>query len=1447
MLHRSLSATAFRCTAIVAVTAVLGTGLTAVVGSSAIAAPTTPDFISSFEEQDQPVSWISEPETGPDGQPRGSGVTGDGTDAMTVAVGTGPARSYTAREGVGFTGIASLRYAGTVTGAEGGSAWSKVYDVDIPVAGATELSYRIFPELTGDDLRYPSTYAAVDLVFTDGTYLSDLAPVDQNGLQASPRGQGDSKSLYANQWNHRETALGQAAAGKTIDRILVGYDSPHPDAEFAGWIDDITIAAAETVDADQPSDYVVTTRGTNSNGSFSRGNNIPATAVPHGFNFWSPVTDAGSLSWIYAYADHNDDRNRSRLQALSLSHEPSPWMGDRNTFQVMPSVAEGVPSADRQARSLPFSHDNEIASPHHYGVTFDNGLKAEIAPTDHAAVMRFTYPDDNASLVFDNVDNNGSLTIDPANGILTGFTDTRSGSSAGATRMFVYGTLDAPIIDSGKPTDTGGRDAVTGYTRLDAGEDRTVELRLATSMLSQEQAKRNLELEISPDASFDDVRGAAQAAWDDVLDVIEVEGATETQLTTLYSNLYRLSLYPNSGHENTGTADAPVWKHASPVAPAEGENTPTETGAKVVDGKIYVNNGFWDTYRTAWPAYSLLYPEKAGEMIDGFVQQYREGGWVSRWSSPGYSNIMTGTSSDISFADAYTKGITGFDAVDAYEAAVKNATVAPPGNPTNSDVGRKGLQESIFLGYTPDKVSEGVSWALEGNINDFGISKMAEALSKDESLPESDRNRYSEESKYFMDRSRRYGEMFDPSVGFFQGKDSEGNWKSTPEDYDPEEWGHDHDYTETNGWNFSFHAPHDGAGLAELYGGRDGLAEKLDTFFETPETGTKPGSYGGVIHEMIEARDVRMGMWGFSNQVSHHIPYTYIHAGQPHKTQEIVREVLSRHYTGSEIGQGYAGDEDNGETSAWWIFSALGFYPLQMADGTYAMGSPLFTKATVHLENGEDLVVAAPDNSPENVYVQGVELDGKPWKKTYLEHSDLADGGVLTFDMGPEPSRRPVLPTALPPSPSDGNVADPLTDATKGSAGFASGVAGAQQLFDDTSGTEVAVPDDGAIGFRFTSPKQNVARYTLTSGASEGDPTAWVLEGSRDGKKWKAVDSRSGQTFDWRHQTRPFEVTKPGSYQHYRLRITAVSEAGSTSLSEVELMGPQAKQLDDQAWVDETLAGIDLGDVSGLKQDLYLPTGGEFAWASSDALLITDEGRLVTRPDIGEEPVTAEMTVTVTRGEVSGTRTFTVTIAPWTQEEWDAKGTDLETSFEPGQPSALRNDWLRNEGVQEFCCGIGGMETAQGSPLGVPKTGNGILLYSGIAAGDGPSSASNGVVNVPAGTWVRPSTTMSWWVYPEAGNGRVSQFVGLDLLFTDGTLLSDLAPKTLDGASAHPRDLGEVLTTNTWQQVSVDVGAVAAGKQVQKMVMTFDSGDRNGSFRGAFDDVVLERPEGAAR
>ncbi|KFZ81612.1 alpha-1 2-mannosidase [Amycolatopsis sp. MJM2582] len=1003
-----------------------------------------------------------------------------------LRVGTGPRSSPTAKPGVGFTGVHALRYENTLR--------ATVFEVDVEVTGHTELSYVVFPEAESDVPGYRSTFVALDVEFDDGTSA---------GFSATEQGLG--KTLYVDQWNLVRRRLG-AFAGRRITRIVLV--SEPPDAGSAGWVDDVRLAE-RTVEIREPVDHVRTTRGTHSSDKFSRGNNFPATAIPHGFNFWTPVTDASATNWIYSYHRHNDAENRPALQAFALSHQPSPWMGDRHTFQVMPGIGEV--KADQSRRALAFSHDDEIDRPHHYGVRFANGVTTDIAPADHAALFRFTFPGDRGWLLFDNARNRGGVRLDAANGVFTGHTWVRSRLSAGARRMFVYAEFDVPAERGGKIRRPVWR-TVTGFLEFAAGE---VTMRIATSLISLAQAKRNLDQEIPAGTSFEQVRDQARARWSEVLDRIEIEGATEDQRTTFYSNLYRLFLYPNSAHEDTPKG----VRHASPVIRRWWPSTRTRTGAKVVDGEMYVNNGFWDTYRTTWPAYALLTPGRCGRMIDGFVQQYREGGWISRWSSPGYANLMTGTSSDVAFADAYLKGVRGFDVEAAYEAALKNATVTPSGQ----SVGRKGLHESIFLGFTPTSVHEGLSWALEGCVNDFGLANFAEALGR------------SDDAAYFRQRSQQYANHFDHLIGFFQGRNRDGSRHFGAAGYDPEAWGGD--FTETNSWNTAFSVPHDGAGLAALHGGTEALESKLDIFFATPETGRKPGSYGGLIHEMTEARDVRMGQYGHSNQPSHHIPWIYHHAGAPSKTQRIVREVLRRLYVGSDLGQGYPGDEDNGEMSAWYVFAALGFYPLAMGSPEYVIGSPLFTKVTVRLENGKDLVIEAPGNTEDTVYVQGLTIDGRPHDSSALSHSVLAEGAVLKFAMGEQPSE-------WGRSPAEPAAPGPLTDIT-----VADG-----PLFDDTTKTEITFPGrEPVIEFPVEDASREVVMYTLTSGSRRGDPRSWVLEGSDDGEHWTLLDQREGERFRWRRQTRPFALAGPVRHARYRLRVTS-STARRVILAQGELL-----------------------------------------------------------------------------------------------------------------------------------------------------------------------------------------------------------------------------------------------------------------------------------------------------
>ncbi|WP_036112593.1 MULTISPECIES: GH92 family glycosyl hydrolase [Luteibacter] len=1063
-------------------------------------------------------------------------------------VGGPPAEAVlTAKANVGFTGTHSLRYAGNSTGAPN---TAKLFDTDIRVGEGTTLSWLVFPRSNKDDLANPANYVAVDLVFDDGSRLSTTGARDQHRIAATAKAQGEGRVLYPDQWNYVSVDLGAVAKGRRVRSIELVADAP-PGEAFEGFIDDVRIGTATPVSSTHPTDYVDTRRGSNANANFSRGNNFPAVATPHGFNFWTPVTNAGS-NWLYQYQERNGDDNRPRIEAFALSHEPSPWMGERQTFQVMPAQAEsGAPALKRETRALAFGHDAEVAHPDYYRVRFDNGVTTEITPTDHAAMFRFTFTGKRSQLIFDNLNDKAEVTLDPGHRAIQGWSDVRSGLSTGATRLFFYAEFDRDVSESGRLTGE-KRDAASAWFGFDTAKkgNRTVNMRIATSLISVDQARANLGQEIASADTFDSVRERARKAWDDRLDMIKVEGASPDERTILYSNLYRLFLYPNQAYENTGTKDRPVWRYASPFSAPAGPNTPTQTGARVVDGQPYVNNGFWDTYRTAWPAYVLFTPTEAGKMIDGFVQQYRDAGWIARWSSPGYADLMVGTSSDVAFADAWLKGVRNFDVSAFYQSAIRNAS-------TVSDVkgtGRKGIERSLFNGYTDDKVHEGLSWSMDGYINDFAIGNLAAALSK-EPAAAGDYKAYADDAAWYRSRAVGYANLFDPAVGFFVARDPAGKWRWTDKDFSPIRWGGD--YTETNAWNMAFHAPQDGAGLAALYGGREALAAKLDQFFSAPGK-FDVGDYGDVIHEMLEARDVRMGQYGHSNQPSHHIIWMYDEAGQPWKTQDKLRDAVSRLYVGSEIGQGYPGDEDNGEMSAWWLFGAAGFYPLRMGTPEYVIGAPHFPHMTIRLENGASIDIRAPGVSDTNRYVQSLKVNGQAWNKVTLPHELLARGATLDFDMGPSPSKWGTGEDALPASiTAEGAKPAPLVDLTA-DGGKAFGSVKADELarlFDNTSDTTAHLDAKGAaIGWHFVRPV-TVEMLTLTSSAKPADPSGWVLEGSSDGKHYTPVDERKGETWPWRRQTRAFAVATPKAYAWYRLRLVAADPAAGVDISEVEFLG----------------------------------------------------------------------------------------------------------------------------------------------------------------------------------------------------------------------------------------------------------------------------------------------------
>ncbi|MDR1428494.1 MAG: glycoside hydrolase family 92 protein, partial [Bifidobacteriaceae bacterium] len=618
-----------------------------------------------------------------------------------ATVGNGPTSGYNIKTGMGWTGSQAFNIAGShIVDGDATVAYTLYQGLNVPIGSETEFSYVLIPKLYPTDLSYPSQFTAVDFEYVDpddpGTLhrLSDSDLVDQYGFGVSARDQGAAKKMWSNHWNRNAVDL-SPLAGMTVTKVILVYDNPTGDENtlYEVWVDDIAFKDATPIDDSSLVNYVDTRRGTLSSGSFSRGLNFPAAAVPNGFNFYTPATDLNGTGSMYAYAASNNADNRPTLRALRISHAPSNWMGDylyTNIFGNVAAAANTQYRASSADRALSFSHDNEIARPDLYQVQFDNGMTASIAPESHGAVFKFDYPEtaDFGSILFDNgnsttsatSDSGGSFTVNQVNGEVTGWDGSNYGGwTAGGGRLYIYAKFSEPVVGTG----SGAGRGLSKYANFDLSGTNTVEARVATSFISVDQAKKNYELELQG-RTFDEVQEAAEASWNDRLKVIDMSETDTNDIhkVMVYSDLYRLNLYPNARHENVGDNATPEWKYASPVTyPAQTTGTTgattTQTNQQVRSGKMYVNNGFWDTYRTAWPMYAMLYPELSSELVDGFAEQYRAGGWIARWSSPGYADLMTGTSSDSAFAEAYNIGVMDAEtALDIWFAAERNATSA---------------------------------------------------------------------------------------------------------------------------------------------------------------------------------------------------------------------------------------------------------------------------------------------------------------------------------------------------------------------------------------------------------------------------------------------------------------------------------------------------------------------------------------------------------------------------------------------------------------------------------------------------------------------------------------------------------------------------------------------------------------------------------------------------
>ncbi len=1022
---------------------------------------------------------------------------------MSLTLGNGPEGPVNARAGVGYSSPRAWCF--EVAPGLGVAEEELPLETPIEVAGGDELRFVVLPEsASSDGRRWDSTYVCLDGLLDDGRRLSEIGLVDQYGQALTPAAQGDGKRAWVDQWNLRRVAL-TGLAGRRIERLLVVARAG--EVPLRVWLDDIGVRPARALAA-EPVDQVDIRRGTHSSDRFSRGNNAPLVGLPHGGVFGLPMTDAAAGNWPYAWHAHNRDTaggpNRPAIEAFATSHIPSPWMGDHGVFGVMPSPLV-EPDDDRHARALGFDHDGEEARPHRYAVTLDGGVTAELVPGDFALGMRFTGV---RSLVLDHRGEIRSLTC--ANDVYSGreglivraLLDDREGKPAQHIHMRLEGTSQLRL--------GGGR--LRGHIALSGAG--TVDVRLGISTVSDEQAAANL----AAAGSFDEMAVRARTAWEQALATVEVEGASEDQLVSIRSGLYRLFLYPNRYGEG------PTHAHTSPYDLTTVRHAP-----------MTVTHGFWDTYRTAWPLLALLDPAGAGSLAEGFVEHFRDRGWTPRWSAPAAEDCMTGTTFDTVIADLALREVPGIDLETAYAAALKNATVPPD----DVRVGRMGLRRGIFAGYIDTDTHEGMSWTLDNAINDWGISRLARRLR--EVGPSRTPEDLAAEEEYFARRALGYRSVFDRERGFFIGRDPAGEWR---DGFEADVWGHD--YTETNAWGTAFTAPHDGAGLAELHGGEGALGAKLDEFFARPETGAAElsGHYGFAIHEMTEARDVRMGMLGLSNQPAHHIPFMYMFAGRHDDAHRIVRECLSRLFVGSDLGQGYPGDEDNGEMSAWYVFATIGLYPLVPGTASYVIVPPSVERSVLRPTEGTEIVIEAVGTGE---YVRAVTLDGEPWDEISIPHARLASGAHLVVELSETPCGW--AKDSRPPSASLIAPGRPVADMT---------VVVPDSLTDDTGETAIAL----RAGERVEVPlvgERRLSLYTVT--AAEPGDLAWELDYLDSDGTTTGREERVGETYVWAGQTRVFRVRRGDPVVAGTVRFTASTDC---VLTQLELIEDDADNRDDR-------------------------------------------------------------------------------------------------------------------------------------------------------------------------------------------------------------------------------------------------------------------------------------------
>ena len=739
-------------------------------------------------------------------------------------------------------------------------------------------------------------------------------------------------------------------------------------AALTGWSNDYT-------------QYVNPLVGSQSSFQLSSGNTYPAIARPWGMNFWTPQTGKNGDGWQYSY-------NSNQIRGFKQTHQPSPWINDYGQFSIMPVTGKLV--FDEEQRQSWYSHKAETALPHYYSVYLsDYDVLTEIAPTERAALFRFTFPENKQSYIIvdafdkDKFETAPYIRIDREKNRIVGYTTRNSGGVPDNFKNYFVIELDKPFtysaavanneITEGKTEQTANQvGAVIGF---ETRRGEKVHARVASSFISMEQAIRNLD-EIGNN-SFETIKEEGRQAWNQVLGKIEVDGGNLDQMRTFYSCLYRSLLFPRKFYELDEKGNA---IHYSPY------------NGKVEHGYMYTDTGFWDTFRSLFPLLNMVYPSVNKEIQEGLVNTYKESGFFPEWASPGHRGCMIGNNSASILVDAYMKGVKVDDLETMYEGLIHGTKNV---HPTVSSTGRNGHEYYNTLGYVPYDVNinENAARTLEYAYNDWCIYKMAQEM-----------GRPKKEVKLFEKRAQNYKNLFDPETKLMRGKNKDGKFMAP---FSPLKWGDA--FTEGNSWHYTWSVFHDVQGLVDLMGGKETFVQMLDSVFIVPPVFDE-SYYGFVIHEIREMTIMNMGNYAHGNQPIQHMIYLYNYAAAPWKAQYWVRQVMNRMY--SATPDGYCGDEDNGQTSAWYVFSALGFYPVCPGSNQYVMGSPLFESAKIHLENGNVVAIKADGNNAENVYIGQMKIDGKEYTKNYLDHNELMKGCNIEMKMQAQPNTNRGITTA---------------------------------------------------------------------------------------------------------------------------------------------------------------------------------------------------------------------------------------------------------------------------------------------------------------------------------------------------------------------------------------------------------------------------------------------------